>query len=276
MFGRIAAGLVHDLSHPIQNIGNSCKLIVQMFDDVEYRETFKRHGRARDALVIKRVLDDLRNIAQPIPLERFPVDVEPLGRRRRRIDAAAGGDGRRHAARRARARTARCVEGDLFALGRVYRNLMINAIQATAPGGLVVVAHRGDRAIASRFASTTPAAASPRTASARSSTTSSRPSGAASASASRSRRRSSSSSAARSRSRARSGRARPSSSTSRGPRRAGCSSSPADARPPGSKKRGPLARPRDRGRQGPIARTAAAPVTSGEGPRPSAAWRSAP
>ncbi len=42
MFGRIAAGLVHDLSHPIQNIGNSCKLIQKMFDDVEYRETFKR------------------------------------------------------------------------------------------------------------------------------------------------------------------------------------------------------------------------------------------
>jgi signal transduction histidine kinase len=32
------------------------------------------------------------------------------------------------------------VEGDLFALGRVYRNLIVNAIQATAPGGLVVAA----------------------------------------------------------------------------------------------------------------------------------------
>ena len=42
MFGRIAIGLVHDLSHPIQNIGNGCKLIVQMFDDLEYRETFRR------------------------------------------------------------------------------------------------------------------------------------------------------------------------------------------------------------------------------------------
>ena len=42
MFGRIAAGLVHDLSHPIQNIGNSCKLIQKMFEDAEYRETFKR------------------------------------------------------------------------------------------------------------------------------------------------------------------------------------------------------------------------------------------
>jgi signal transduction histidine kinase len=39
------------------------------------------------------------------------------------------------------------IEGDVFALGRVYRNLIINAIQATAPGGLVVVATeaRADR-----------------------------------------------------------------------------------------------------------------------------------
>ena len=75
MFGRIAAGLVHDLSHPIQNIGNSCKLIQKMFDDVEYRETFKRTVE-REMVVIKRVLDDLRNIARPIPLERFPIEID--------------------------------------------------------------------------------------------------------------------------------------------------------------------------------------------------------
>ena len=74
MFGRIAAGLVHDLSHPIQNIGNSCKLIQKMFEDAEYRETFKRTVE-RELVIIKRVLDDLRNIARPIPLERFPVDL---------------------------------------------------------------------------------------------------------------------------------------------------------------------------------------------------------
>jgi signal transduction histidine kinase len=28
MFGRLAAGLVHDLSHPIQNLGNSTRLLV--------------------------------------------------------------------------------------------------------------------------------------------------------------------------------------------------------------------------------------------------------
>ena len=74
MFGRIAAGLVHDLSHPIQNIGNSCKLIVKMWDDAEYRETFRRTVE-RELQLVKRVLDDLRNIAKPIPLERFPVEL---------------------------------------------------------------------------------------------------------------------------------------------------------------------------------------------------------
>ena len=62
MFGRMAAGLVHDLSHPVQNIGNSCKLIVRVFDDPEYRQTFTR-TIDREIDTLKRVLDDLRNVA---------------------------------------------------------------------------------------------------------------------------------------------------------------------------------------------------------------------
>ena len=138
MFGKIAAGLVHDLSHPIQNIYNSCKLIQKMFDDLEYRDTFKRTVE-REMVVVKRVLEDLRNIARPIPLERFPLEVdksvadvvdsmlphaETAGLVLRAEPAARGA----------------YIEGDLFALGRVYRNLIINAIQATAPGGEIVVA----------------------------------------------------------------------------------------------------------------------------------------
>ena len=138
MFGRIAAGLVHDLSHPIQNIGNSCKLILKMFDDIEYRETFQRTVD-REMVVVKRVLDDLRNIARPIPLERFPIDVnrsvgEVVESMQQQAEAA-GLTLRVEAS----AETA-YIDGDLFALGRVYRNLITNAIQATAPGGLVAVA----------------------------------------------------------------------------------------------------------------------------------------
>jgi signal transduction histidine kinase len=138
MFGRIAAGLVHDLSHPIQNIGNSCKLIQKMFDDMEYRDIFKRTVE-REMVVIKRVLDDLRNIAKPIPLERFPVDVD------RSVEEVAESMQQHAETAGVTLRTELAAEGayieaDVFALGRVYRNLIINAIQATAPGGLVAVA----------------------------------------------------------------------------------------------------------------------------------------
>jgi signal transduction histidine kinase len=138
MFGRIAAGLVHDLSHPIQNIGNSCKLIQKMFEDVEYRETFKKTVE-RELVIIKRVLDDLRNIARPIPLERFPVDLN-----RTVADAAEAMEQHAETAgltlRTELTPETLYIEGDVFALGRVYRNLILNAIQATAPGGLIVVA----------------------------------------------------------------------------------------------------------------------------------------
>lgn len=138
MFGRIAAGLVHDLSHPIQNIGNSCKLILKMADDVEYRETFRRTVD-REMVIVKRVLDDLRNIARPIPLERFPVDLNKSV-----ADAVEAMQPHAETAGltlRAELSTEPVfIEGDVFALGRVYRNLILNAIQATAPGGLVVAA----------------------------------------------------------------------------------------------------------------------------------------
>ena len=45
-----------------------------MFDDLEYRESFKRTVE-RELAQVKRVLDDLRNVARPMPLERFPLDV---------------------------------------------------------------------------------------------------------------------------------------------------------------------------------------------------------
>ena len=137
MFGRIAAGLVHDLSHPIQNIGNSCRLIVRLFDDHDYRATFRRTVD-REFASIKLVLENLRNLARPMSLERFPVDVnrslsEVAEAMQALADKAGVGLDMQLSAGRP------FIEGDLFALGRVYRNLMLNAIEATAPGGVVTL-----------------------------------------------------------------------------------------------------------------------------------------
>ncbi len=136
-FGRVAAGLVHDLSHPVQNIANSCKLLFLSWDDMEFRSVF-RSNVERETQAVKDVLDDLKNIARPIPLERAPMDLN--------AHAREIADGMQAAAREAGI-TLQVdlladplpVQANEYALGRVYRNLIQNAIQATAPGGTIVV-----------------------------------------------------------------------------------------------------------------------------------------
>jgi len=143
MFGRMAAGLVHDLSHPVQNIGNSCKLIVRVFDDPEYRQTFTR-TIDREIDTLKRVLDDLRNVARPAPVERFPLDVN-----RSVSDIVESMRGFAEESGVALypkfASEPVIIEGDVFALGRVYRNLITNAIQATQAGGRVIISTARER-----------------------------------------------------------------------------------------------------------------------------------
>jgi len=138
MFGRIAAGLVHDLSHPIQNIGNSARLIARDDVDLESREMF-RHTVDRELMTIKRFLDDLRNIAKPRPIERFSMDVN--GSLAEIVDSMRPEGERQNIAIETRyAPGPLVISGDRFALGRVYRNLITNAIQATAAGGSVTIA----------------------------------------------------------------------------------------------------------------------------------------
>lgn len=147
MFGRIAAGLVHDLSHPIMTIGNSCKLVVRLFDDLDYRKTFATTVD-RELANVKRVLDDLRNVANPVPLARFPVDVNTAAREA--LDAVRASAESAELSLESRLHPdALMIDGDQFALGRVFRNLMVNAIQATPRGGSVTISTAlvSDRAV---------------------------------------------------------------------------------------------------------------------------------
>jgi signal transduction histidine kinase len=137
VFGRVAVGLVHDLSHPIQNIGNSCKLIVKAFDDIDYRDTFRRTVE-REFEQVKRVLEDLRNLAKPQPLEKFPLDInKALHGLAESMLVTAERSGISLETELAFGPI--FIEGDLYALNRVHRNLLINAFQATPPQGRVVI-----------------------------------------------------------------------------------------------------------------------------------------
>jgi signal transduction histidine kinase len=138
MFGRVAAGLVHDLSHPIQNIGNSTRLLLRDDLDIESRDQFRRTIE-RELQTLKRFMDDLRHVVKPKPIERFAMDVNGSVAE---IAESMRGEGERNgvAVETQYGPGPLVIEGDRFALGRVYRNLITNAIQATQPGGRVTIA----------------------------------------------------------------------------------------------------------------------------------------
>jgi len=137
MFGRLAAGLVHDLSHPIQNLGNSTRLLVRDDIDEESRLAI-RATIERELETLKRFMDDLRHVAKPRPVERFALDIN--GSVAEVVEAMRAEGERVGVTLDARyADQPLIIDGDRFALGRVYRNLITNAIQATDQGGRVEV-----------------------------------------------------------------------------------------------------------------------------------------
>ena len=145
MFGRIAAGLVHDLAHPVQNIGNSTRLLLRDDVDPESRDMFRRTIE-RELGTLRHFMDDLRNIVKPKPIERIPMEVN--GSIADIVDSMRSEGDRVGVAIETRyASGPLMIEGDHFALGRVYRNLITNAIQATEQGGRVTIttARVGDR-----------------------------------------------------------------------------------------------------------------------------------
>jgi len=140
MFGRVAAGLVHDLSHPIQNIGNSTRLLLRDDLDLESRGMFHQTIE-RELQTLKRFMDDLRHVVKPKPIERFAVEVN--GSVSEIVESMrAEGDKHGITVEGNYAPGPLVIDADRFALGRVYRNLITNAIQATAPGGRVSIATR--------------------------------------------------------------------------------------------------------------------------------------
>lgn len=127
-FGRIAAGLVHDLRTPIKNIENSSRLIQRMSDDEAYRKTFQRTVE-REFININRFLDDLYNLTHPTPLH--PINLN-LHKEIQGIIESFQDEAQKNSTRIATDfyREDLRVYADKFALERVVKNIIINAIQA--------------------------------------------------------------------------------------------------------------------------------------------------
>jgi signal transduction histidine kinase len=78
-------------------------------------------------------------VVKPKPVERFPMDVNVAVKE---VVESMRPEGDRHGVtvEAGYEPGALVIEGDRFALGRVLRNLVTNAIQATGPGGRVTIA----------------------------------------------------------------------------------------------------------------------------------------
>lgn len=139
-FGRIAAGLAHDLRHPITNIENCANLITQKPDDPEIRNVFKSivHREFRN---INEFLERLQHLTKPTPLQMIEIRVNGMIENIAKIysedPSRAGikwekqldqGDPR--------------IRADHFVLERVVKNILNNSLEAMGGKGKIGVATR--------------------------------------------------------------------------------------------------------------------------------------
>jgi signal transduction histidine kinase len=137
IFARIAAGLVHDLKHPIKNIENSSNLILRLYNDQEYRELFHKTVQ-REFSNINRFLDDLHDLTHPTSIALIELNVEAVIKEM--INLYRDETSRKGIELRliSQVRDLR-ISADRFLFERIIKNLMTNAIEAMPKGGTLTM-----------------------------------------------------------------------------------------------------------------------------------------
>ncbi|MCX5859254.1 MAG: ATP-binding protein [Proteobacteria bacterium] len=136
-FGRIAAGLAHDLRHPIQNIQNATNFLNQKPDDPEIRKAF-RNTVEREFRNINEFLDRLRNLTGPSQVQIIDIKVNGFLSEILKIyreDSSSQGlewlvEFNREDP---------VIRADRFVLERAIKNILTNAIEAVNGKGKIKV-----------------------------------------------------------------------------------------------------------------------------------------
>ena len=134
---KIAAGLVHDLRHPVKNIENGTRLIMKMHDREEDRQAFK-NIITRELDNISRFLDDLLNLSRPVKLTPVTLDIcneiSSIADMFREETANKG-----IIINKCFTDESVMVKADKFSIERVIKNIIRNAIEAMADGGSLTI-----------------------------------------------------------------------------------------------------------------------------------------
>ncbi|MBI4716066.1 MAG: HAMP domain-containing protein, partial [Nitrospirae bacterium] len=132
-FGKIAAGLVHDLKHPVRNIENTSRLLLRKFEDREVRTLF-RTVVEKELQNINRFLEDLHYLTYPMALQPVRLNVSRVVSETAELfRKEAEGDEILMIIEHPEPPV--WIGADRFALERVLKNLIVNAIEAMPKGG---------------------------------------------------------------------------------------------------------------------------------------------
>lgn len=155
LLGRIASGLVHDLKHPIESIGNSSRLMIQKYDDPKMREVYEAVVK-RELANLNRFLENLRHLSRPTPIQPVAMGLSPFFddfleafRMDPRCVIEKAGEAPVDQVTDGKVRISVNMDppdlkiwADRFALERVLKNLITNAIEAMPDGGKLAIAAR--------------------------------------------------------------------------------------------------------------------------------------
>ena len=134
---KIAAGLVHDLRHPVRNIENCSRLILKMHYREEDRQSFNTIIE-RELGNINHFLDDLLNLSRPVKLTPVTLDIcneissiadmfcEEAANKGIIINKCFTDESVK-------------VKADKFSIERVVKNIIRNAIEAMAADGSLTI-----------------------------------------------------------------------------------------------------------------------------------------
>jgi signal transduction histidine kinase len=141
-FGRIAAGLVHDLRHPIQNIQNSSNLVVQKPDDPQIRKVFK-NTLEREFNNINEFLDRLRNLTKPSQIQTVEIEVNGFISEILKIYRNDYSLNKLEWVEELEPKNPR-IKADRFVLERACKNIITNGIEAVGGQGKIIIITRED------------------------------------------------------------------------------------------------------------------------------------